>query len=351
MKALGMNRTRWTALGVVVAVTAAGGVAWGIGAAGGDERDAAAAVDETTSTTKRSTTTTEAPTTTTEAPTTTTAPPPDDVLERGERGEEVAALQRRLTELKLDPGPADGSFGVGTMYAVQAFQKLNGMAPDGKVGAQVREALAAPATPQPLMPNGGPDRVEVDLRSQLLFLYKGGELRLVSHVSTGNNETYCVEGSCNNRAVTPVGAFRFSWRYSGWRESRLGKLYNPVYFTSSGVAVHGSTSVPTYPASHGCVRIPMHIAEYFPSLVRSGDPVYVLDGVTTVSPKPAPAPSGPPPDDPPTTPEDEPTTTTTTAPPPEESPSTTTTTPPPGEGDGDDQDPATPTTPSTTVPA
>jgi lipoprotein-anchoring transpeptidase ErfK/SrfK len=341
-----MNRTRWIAAATVAAVLAAGGAAWGIGAGGGG---GTAAAEDTTSTTKRSTTTstTEA-TTTTEAPTTTTSEAPaGDVLERGSTGEEVVALQRRLTELKLDPGPADGSFGVGTMYAVQAFQKLNGMAPDGRVGPKVREALASPAAPQPLMPNGGADRVEVDLRRQLLFLYKGGELRLISHVSTGNNETYCVEGSCNNRAVTPVGAFRFSWRYSGWRESRLGKLYNPVYFTSSGVAIHGSTSVPTYPASHGCVRIPMHIAEYFPSLVRSGDPVYVLDGVTTVSPKPAPAPSGPPPDDPPTSPD----TTTTTAPPPDTTtttapPDTTTTTAPPvdgGDGDGDGT-PATPTT-------
>jgi hypothetical protein len=39
------------------------------------------------------------------------------------------------------------------------------------------------------------------------------------------------------------------------------------------------TNVPVYPASHGCVRIPMHIAQYFPSMVKSGDLVYVFDGV------------------------------------------------------------------------
>ncbi|MDP8987655.1 MAG: L,D-transpeptidase family protein, partial [Actinomycetota bacterium] len=86
--------------------------------------------------------------------------------------------------------------------------------------------------------------------------------------------------------------------------SRLGKLYNPVYFTGSGIAIHGSTSVPTYPASHGCVRIPMHIAEYFPSLVQKGDAVYVLDGKKSVAPAPPlPAAPGPPPADPPTTPD------------------------------------------------
>jgi len=300
-------------------VAAAGGVAYGMTGGGGSE-----AIATTTTTTTTSTTTTTAPPTTTTTPPTTVAPD-DGALRRGDKGPEVVAVQERLVELRFDPGPADGSFGQGTAHAVEGFQKLSGMRPDGVVGPEVAAALAAPAAVvTPLVPDGGPDRVEVDLQRQLLFLYKGGDLRLISHVSTGNNESYCVEGSCNNKAVTPVGAFRFSWRYKGWRQSRLGKLYNPVYFTSSGVAIHGALSVPTYPASHGCVRIPMHIAEYFPSLVRSGDPVYVTDGRPLGPPK---APTGPPPDDPPTTPGDDDTTTTTTTT--TTQPTTTTTEPPP----------------------
>jgi lipoprotein-anchoring transpeptidase ErfK/SrfK len=285
------------------------------------------------------TTTTTAPsTTTTTAPTTTTGPRADDgVLERGEQGEAVAALQRRLVELHFDPGPADGSFGTGTLYAVQGFQKLAGMAPDGKVGPTVQAALADPPFPAPLVPNGEPNRIEVDKARQLLFVYTGGNLRLISHISTGSDKEYCAEGECGNKAHTPEGAFRFMWRYNGWRESRLGKLYNPVYFTGSGIAVHGSTSVPTYPASHGCVRIPMHIAEYFPSLVKRGDAVYVLSGPgDDPGVPPGGQPAGPPPDDPPTSPDTAPETTTTTA------PSTTTTTAPPAE--------STTTTTSTTAP-
>ena len=323
---------RLVALAIVIAVLAVSGVAYGLSRTddGGASDDAAAgATTATTDEATSSTTTTDAPTTTdTTAPETTTTTGPDGVLEQGERGEEVAALQRRLAELKFDPGPADGAFGLGTLYAVQGFQKLAGMAPDGKVGPAVQAALAAPPTPQPLQPAGEPTRVEIDLRRQLLFLDQDGALRLISHVSTGSGEEYCAEGECGNRAITPVGAHRFMWRYDGWRESRLGKLYNPVYFTGSGVAVHGSTSVPTYPASHGCVRIPMHIAEYFPSLVRRGDAVYVLDGGPVGEPAPQQAPT-PPPSDPPTSPET--TTTTTTAPPPQET--TTTTTTPQGDGD------------------
>jgi hypothetical protein len=171
--------------------------------------------------------------------------------------------------------------------------------------------------------------VEIDKARQLLFAYVNGELRLITHISTGSGKEYCAEGKCGYKAITPEGAFRFMWRYSGWRESRLGKLYNPVYFTGSGIAVHGSTSVPTYPASHGCVRIPMHIAEYFPSLFARGDAVYVLAGPGAVvgAPPPKSEPTGPPPDDPPTSPETTSTTssTTTTTAPSDESTTTTTT--------------------------
>jgi hypothetical protein len=57
----------------------------------------------------------------------------------------------------------------------------------------------------------------------------------------------------------------------------LGALYNPFYF-NKGIAVHGYQSVPPTPASHGCARIPMHIAEYFHTLVNQGDAVYVDGG-------------------------------------------------------------------------
>jgi hypothetical protein len=64
----------------------------------------------------------------------------------------------------------------------------------------------------------------------------------------------------------------------GRRESQLGGMYNPVYF-NKGIAVHGANEVPDNPASHGCIRIPMHISDYYQSLVAKGDQVFVFDGV------------------------------------------------------------------------
>jgi peptidoglycan hydrolase-like protein with peptidoglycan-binding domain len=319
-----MNRTHWVSLGVVVACIVVAGAAYGL-TAGSDE--VASAPLTSTSTTERSTTSTteRSTTTTTEAETTTTTKAPVEGLVPGAESEEVAAVQRRLGELHFDPGPADGVFGLGTTYAVQGFQKLHGMKPTGEVTSEVEAALASPTQPTPLVPDGGADRVEIDLTRQLLFLYKGGDLRLISHISSGNNERYCAPGGCGT-AITPVGAHRFMWRYPGWRTSRLGKLYNPVYFTGSGIAIHGSSSVPTYPASHGCVRIPMHIAEYFPDLVSKGDAVYVLDGKTDVGPAPAlPAELPPPPPDPATTPDAAGEGVPTTLPPADTLPPTTTT--------------------------
>ncbi|CAN5182236.1 hypothetical protein BH24ACT1_BH24ACT1_05720 [soil metagenome] len=302
-----MKRGHWTSLGLVAVCILLAGAAYGL-TAGSDEVASATLPTTTveprpTSTSQRPTTTTTTTTTTTEAPTTTTMAAPLEGLVAGAESEEVAAMQRRLTELRFDPGAADGVFGQATTYAVQAFQKLQGMEPTGEVTPAVEAALAAPIQPTPLVPDGGADRVEIDLSRQLLFLYQGGDLRLISHISSGNKERYCAKGGCGT-AITPVGAHRFMWRYPGWRTSRLGKLYNPVYFTGSGIAIHGSGSVPTYPASHGCVRIPMHIAEYFPDLVSKGDAVYVLDGTTDVGPAPPlPGDLPPPPPDPATTPD------------------------------------------------
>lgn len=208
---------------------------------------------------------------------------PDGGLELGSEGPAVEALEQRLQRLHFDPGPVDGSFDGATEHAVMAFEKLNGMAKTGRVDPFVWAALESYEEPEPLMPDGGARRIEIDLERQLLFAYEGGEAILITHISSGSQIPYCQNGSCGN-AVTPVGAHRFMWRVNGWRTARLGRLYNPVYFTAYGIAVHGSGSVPTHPASHGCVRIPMHIAEYFPSLVEQGDPVYVLDGETEVQP-------------------------------------------------------------------
>ena len=79
------------------------------------------------------------------------------------------------------------------------------------------------------------------------------------------------------RAVTPTGRFTVSHKIAGWRKSPLGLLYYPVYFLS-GIAIHGNPLVPLYPASHGCIRIPMFAAKEFSEMMPVGTTVIVHDG-------------------------------------------------------------------------
>lgn len=229
------------------------------------------------STTTTSTTTTSSTTTTTVPPaTTTTAKPIPPGLGRGAKGPEVQALEERLASLKYDTGIVNDTFDAMTQHAVTAFQKVQGLSRTGRATEDVVAALQTAGPSAPMLPDGGGTRVEVDLKRQVLFLYKGGELTRILPVSTGNNKRYCVDGQCAT-AVTPGGSFKVTRKIKGLRVSRLGKLYNPLYF-NGGIAIHGAPSVPAYPASHGCVRIPMPSSPWFHDTVDRGTPVYVLGG-------------------------------------------------------------------------
>jgi lipoprotein-anchoring transpeptidase ErfK/SrfK len=255
---------------------------------GGDDVTA----DETTSstvappTTEATTSTTEATTTTTEAPTTTTTTAPVDpttvaeegVLKAGSVGTRTKAVQQALKEMGYDPGEPDGKFGTKTTQSVWAFQALHGLAKDGVVGPETEAAILARPAQQMLRPNLGPTHVEVDLTRQVMIVWRDNAPKLITHVSTGSEVAYCEQtdqGENCGDARTYEGVFQFGRRVEGWREAPLGKLYNPVYF-DGGIAVHGASSVPDHPASHGCVRISMSIAEYFPTLVNTGDTIEVF---------------------------------------------------------------------------
>ena len=158
--------------------------------------------------------------------------------------------------------------------------KLSDLPADGKVTPELWQEMQQTFDPTPLVPGGAPDRVEIDLPRQVLLTYQGGNVVLISHISTGRNAHW----------PTPGGEYRSPWRGQRLAHVPLGRLYNPVYF-NRGIAVHGAPEVPNKPASHGCVRIPMHIAKYLPNLVVKGEPVYVQDGYHAFT-SPIPMPGG-----------------------------------------------------------
>ncbi|MDQ1534961.1 MAG: hypothetical protein QOF28_2722 [Actinomycetota bacterium] len=274
-----------------------------------------------------------APTSTTSttrpAPTTTTTlarqaepvrvqmPDPGRSLGIGARGPVVLAYEQRLASLHIDTGPVDGVYDQKTAYAIDTVEKIYGIERDGRIGPQVRAALSIFQWPKPLTTHAEPDRVEVSLDKQYLVLYEKGWVKLITTVSSGGGYSYCGGDDGCQYAVTPPGRFEFQWYYNGWRTSKLGHLYKPYYF-NGGIAIHGYPDVPNHPASHGCVRIPMHIADYFHTFVHNGFPIYVVG-------TPSHALGEKPPQPPPTTSTTKPKVTTTTKP---KTPKTTATTAP-----------------------
>jgi peptidoglycan hydrolase-like protein with peptidoglycan-binding domain len=202
------------------------------------------------------------------------------VLRAGDTGRAVKQLQRRLADGPLDPGPIDGAYGGKTVEAVWALEKLAGVPVDGDWGPLDEHALSLLEAGKIGRPKRSHDKrwVEFDLSQQVMKVYNPGSSTpmLVSHGSSGSGIPWQNEEHSGN-SVTPPGDFVISRRIAGWRESSLdiGRLYNPLYF-NGGIAFHGALSVPLYPASHGCVRLPMHIAEYLPSKLPNGTPVHVL---------------------------------------------------------------------------
>ncbi|HYX30291.1 MAG TPA: L,D-transpeptidase [Pyrinomonadaceae bacterium] len=137
--------------------------------------------------------------------------------------------------------------------AMIAFQKYEGRRVTGQLTHDEFEAISSAEAPKPRDP--GYRHVEVDLdRQVLLIIDDNGTVKSVLPVSTGSNKEYHEKGM-SGLAYTPRGRFKIYAKIAGWRKSPLGMLYYPNYF-SDGLAIHGNSSVPDTPASHGCIRVP-----------------------------------------------------------------------------------------------
>jgi len=210
--------------------------------------------------------------------------PPSRTLSEGMSGSDVKALQRRLAALKHYPGAVDGAFGDDTLEAVWAFQEVNRITVTGVIDAATNRRLVHPRTYKSHDPKQDATRVEVNLAARVLVLYQDDKIALISHVSSGGGYYYDCGGVAECKAVTPTGNYQTTVFLPGWVTVPLGQMYNPVFFISTVYAIHGDTVVPVYPASHGCVRIPMDVAGFFHNLVTTpgtevfvyGTPHYVL---------------------------------------------------------------------------
>lgn len=200
-------------------------------------------------------------------------------LRSGDTGPDVLALQKRLRALHYDVGKVDGRYGYDTLHAVVAFQKVQGIDRDGVVGPRVWRRLADPRLPKLRHPaDAATTGVEVDLTKQVVYYAVNGKVRAVIDASSGGGYYYTGSDGTRQKAVTPTGHYSFLYKYDDadhWQTSPLGELYKPAYFRNDGYAIHGSNSIPPYPASHGCVRISVPAMDRFTDRFTIGMSVWL----------------------------------------------------------------------------
>ena len=183
-------------------------------------------------------------------------------LAPGSRGASVRLLQSELSRLHYAV-PLNGVFDEGTARALIAYRKVTGIERIAHAGTSVFARLARHAGSFHVRYRHDGRHVEANLTKQVLAeIEPGGRVRDIYEISSGKPSTPTVVGRFSVYLKTPgVNA-------KGMVDSN--------YFIR-GYAIHGYAEVPTYAASHGCLRVPIPDAAAIFSWVRVGTPVDVYD--------------------------------------------------------------------------
>jgi peptidoglycan hydrolase-like protein with peptidoglycan-binding domain len=179
----------------------------------------------------------------------------------GERGVKVLLLQRALLSQGFAT-PVTGYYDDGTARGVLAFRKTNELGRDGYATTEVYgKLLRGEGAYQLRYPKAG-KHVEFDWSRQVLVLAKGGRPYRTYHTSSGAPST-----------PTVFGTYRFYLKTPG---TNAKGMVHSAYFIR-GYAIHGYASVPNYPASHGCLRVPIPNAAQIFNWVDIGDPIFLYE--------------------------------------------------------------------------
>ena len=186
-----------------------------------------------------------------------------DVLPRSvgphARKRAVRALQRRLARLGYVVGER-GSYDARTGRAVLAFRKVTGMARSTDASESVMSAIARGGGHFKIRRPDHGRHIEADLSRQVIALVEQGEVGRIYPISSGAPSTPTVRGSFRVYAKTPG--------------TNAKGMVDSAYF-ARGYATHGYDSVPVYPASHGCLRVPIADAPSLFDWIKLGTPVDV----------------------------------------------------------------------------
>jgi len=183
-------------------------------------------------------------------------------LSQGASGPSVRLLQSELNALHFVV-PLNGVFDEATGRAVIAFRKTTGLARVPFTNTSVFKRLQEGGGVFHVRYPGDGRHVEGDLSKQVLAeIEPGGHVRALYTMSSGKPST-----------PTVIGRFHV---YSKTPGTNSEGMVDSNYFIR-GYAIHGYHEVPTYAASHGCLRVPIPNASAIYSWVREGMPVDVYN--------------------------------------------------------------------------
>jgi hypothetical protein len=179
----------------------------------------------------------------------------------GERGLKVLLLQRALLREGFAT-PVTGYYDDATARGVLAFRKANGLGRDGYATKDVFAMLLRGQGAYRLRYPRAGKHVEFDWSRQVLVLARGGKPYRTYHTSSGAPAT-----------PTVFGSYRFYLKTPGVNSK--GMVHSSYFI--GGYAIHGYASVPTYPASHGCLRVPIPNALSIFNWIDIGDPIFTYE--------------------------------------------------------------------------
>ena len=182
-------------------------------------------------------------------------------LGAGQCGRVVRGFKHNLSKLGYVPG-GGSCMSERAERAVLAYRKVNSRGHNQHAGAAIVKRVFSGRGNFNVRHRDAGEHVEVSIGKQVLvFVNKKGRAVETYHVSTGKSST-----------PTVTGRFSFYLRQPG---TNSHGMVHSTYF-HGGYAIHGYPSVPaTYPASHGCVRVPIPDSRHIYEKIHLGETVYV----------------------------------------------------------------------------
>lgn len=176
-------------------------------------------------------------------------------LNQGDSGYSVKVMQLLLSDIGYVPGRY-GVYDDRTARAIIAFRKMSGLARITTASRTVlRRMHHGGGVFEVRFPQHG-HHVEADLTHQTMALINGDEVERIYHISSGAPAT-----------PTILGSYRVYLKGPG--TNAKGMVHSSFFIR--GYAIHGYESVPMYPASHGCLRVPVPDAWSIYNWVQMGD--------------------------------------------------------------------------------